>query len=342
MLMPRFGMDVTLAHPPEYNLMPETLRAAEENAARGGGKFRVVDDMDEAFRDADVVIPKSWGCLDTMGSNPAESLRIARQYTSWICNAGENASWRSATCCTCTRCPADRGNEVTDEVIDGPNSVVYQEAENRLHTAKAIMALTMADAGRRVRRPMAETLVIALGGNAITRPGEPGTIPAAVRAHGGDAGASGAAIPQRRADRDHARQRSADRQYPDPRGRGRAARAAAAARHLRLRFAGRHGLHDPARRVRTVPPRRHRAHRRHRDHPGAGERGRPRHGPSQQASGPVLRCGGDGRRSARERPHWMFGEIGAGPVAAAWWRRRIRCASWKRRRSRACWRRASW
>jgi ornithine carbamoyltransferase len=41
--------------------------------------------------------------------------------------------------------PADRGNEVTDEVIDGPNSVVYQEAENRLHTAKAIMALTMAD-----------------------------------------------------------------------------------------------------------------------------------------------------------------------------------------------------
>jgi ornithine carbamoyltransferase len=41
--------------------------------------------------------------------------------------------------------PADRGNEVTDEVIDGPNSVVYQEAENRLHTAKAIMALTMSN-----------------------------------------------------------------------------------------------------------------------------------------------------------------------------------------------------
>jgi ornithine carbamoyltransferase len=41
--------------------------------------------------------------------------------------------------------PADRGNEVTDEVIDGPHSVVYQEAENRLHTAKAIMALTMAE-----------------------------------------------------------------------------------------------------------------------------------------------------------------------------------------------------
>jgi ornithine carbamoyltransferase len=41
--------------------------------------------------------------------------------------------------------PADRGNEVTDEVIDGPHSVIYQEAENRLHTAKAIMALTMSE-----------------------------------------------------------------------------------------------------------------------------------------------------------------------------------------------------
>jgi ornithine carbamoyltransferase len=68
MLMPRFGIDVTLAHPPEYDLMPETVRAACDNAARGGGKFRVVDNMDEAFRDADIVIPKSWGCLDTMGS----------------------------------------------------------------------------------------------------------------------------------------------------------------------------------------------------------------------------------------------------------------------------------
>src|ERR1035437_3901174 len=65
--LPRFGMDVVLAHPPEYGLMPETVEAAFENARRGGGKFSVVDNMDDAFRDADVVIPKSWGCLDTMG-----------------------------------------------------------------------------------------------------------------------------------------------------------------------------------------------------------------------------------------------------------------------------------
>jgi ornithine carbamoyltransferase len=144
MLMPRFGMDVVLAHPPEYGLMPETLAAAFENAGSGGGKFTVVDSMDEAFRDADVVIPKSWGCLDTMGEKPEESLRIARQYTGWICDA-ERMKLARPEVLYMHPLPADRGNEVTDEVIDGPRSVVYQEAENRLHTAKAIMALTMAD-----------------------------------------------------------------------------------------------------------------------------------------------------------------------------------------------------
>ena len=144
MLMPRFGMDVTLAHPPEYSLMPETMQAAHENAERCGGKFRVADNIEDAFRDADVVIPKSWGCLDTMGANPAESLRIARQYTSWICDAARMKLARPDVLYM-HPLPADRGNEVTDEVIDGPTSVDYDEAENRLHTAKAIMALTMAD-----------------------------------------------------------------------------------------------------------------------------------------------------------------------------------------------------
>ena len=119
-------------------------KAARENARRAGTKFEIVDNMDDAFRDADIVIPKSWGCLDTMGTNPKESLRIAEGYRHWICNAermelaAENALYMHPL-------PADRGNEVTDEIIDGPHSVVYDEAENRLHTAKAIMALTMSE-----------------------------------------------------------------------------------------------------------------------------------------------------------------------------------------------------
>jgi ornithine carbamoyltransferase len=144
MLMPRFGMDVTLAHPPEYNLMPETLEAACKNAREAGVKFEVTNDMDAAFRDADVVIPKSWGCLDTMGTNPQESLRIAKQYRHWICDSSK-MKLAKPDALYMHPLPADRGNEVTDDVIDGPQSVVFDEANNRLHTAKAIMALTMAD-----------------------------------------------------------------------------------------------------------------------------------------------------------------------------------------------------
>jgi N-acetylornithine carbamoyltransferase len=144
MLLPRFGIDVTLAHPPEYFLMPETMAAARENVRRSGARLEVVGSMEEAFHGADAVIPKSWGCLDTMGAKPEESLRIAKQYTHWICDermmklAAPHALYMHPL-------PADRGNEVTDAVIDGPQSVVYDEAENRLHTCKAIMALTMAN-----------------------------------------------------------------------------------------------------------------------------------------------------------------------------------------------------
>jgi ornithine carbamoyltransferase len=144
MLMTRFGMDVTLAHPPEYSLMPETIAAARENAKRAGVNFEVADNMEDAFRDADVVIPKSWGCLDTMGTDPQESLRIAKQYRHWICDA-DKMRLANPSALYMHPLPADRGNEVTDEVIDGPQSVVFDEANNRLHTAKAIMALTMAD-----------------------------------------------------------------------------------------------------------------------------------------------------------------------------------------------------
>ncbi len=144
MLMPRFGLDVVLACPPEYALMPQTVEAARENARRAGTKFEIVDNMDDAFRDADIVIPKSWGCLDTMGTNPKESLRIAEGYRHWICD-GERMKLANENALYMHPLPADRGNEVTDEVIDGPQSVVYEEAENRLHTAKAIMALTMSE-----------------------------------------------------------------------------------------------------------------------------------------------------------------------------------------------------
>ncbi len=141
MLMTRFGMNVTLAHPPEYTLMDGPMKFARENATRSGGSFEVVDDMEEAFADADIVYPKSWG-VEALFSKPDEAMRVAQQYKHWICDEAMMARARdSAIYMHCL--PADRGCEVTDAVIDGPQSRVYPEAENRLHTAKALMALTM-------------------------------------------------------------------------------------------------------------------------------------------------------------------------------------------------------
>lgn len=141
MLMTRFGMNVTLAHPPEYTLMDETIKLARENSIASGGHFEVVDNMEEACADADIVYPKSWG-VESLFGQPAEAMKVAQQYRHWICDEAMMA--RAKERAIYMHClPADRGSEVTDAVIDGLQSRVYPEAENRMHTAKALMALTM-------------------------------------------------------------------------------------------------------------------------------------------------------------------------------------------------------
>ena len=141
MLMTRFGMDVTLAHPPEYTLMDGPMEHARNNAAENGGSFKVVGSMDEAFKDADIVYPKSWG-IQSLFHEPEKALEISKEYKNWICDEQKmELTKKDSIYMHCL--PADRGYEVTDAVIDGPHSVIYQEAENRLHTTKGIMALTM-------------------------------------------------------------------------------------------------------------------------------------------------------------------------------------------------------
>ena len=139
--MPRFGLDVVLAHPPEFKLMPEIMNQAREQARKFGTSFEVVDDMDAGFEDADIVYAKSWGAM-VHTPDEKQGAEIIQKYSSWITDqrrmklAKEDAIYMHPL-------PADRNIEVTDEVIDGPNSVVYDEAENRLHVQKAVMALTM-------------------------------------------------------------------------------------------------------------------------------------------------------------------------------------------------------
>jgi len=141
LLMTRYGMNVRLTHPPEFRLMPEIVAQAEANARASHGSFEILDNFDAGFKDADVVYPKSWGSMLTT-SDKAESARIGASYQDWICDERRMAlAQDDAIYMHCL--PADRNVEVADAVIDGPNSVVYDEAENRLHVQKAVMALTM-------------------------------------------------------------------------------------------------------------------------------------------------------------------------------------------------------
>jgi len=139
--MPRFGLDITLAYPPEFRLMPEIEEEAKAQARKYGTGFEIVHDMEEAFRDADIVYAKSWGPLLTT-ADPAEGKRIQDQYTSWITDARKMAL-AHPDAIYMHPLPADRDIEVTSEVMDGPWSVVFDQAENRLHAQKAVMALTM-------------------------------------------------------------------------------------------------------------------------------------------------------------------------------------------------------
>lgn len=152
LLFPRYGLDLTIANPKEFPLSKGIIERAEINAEIGGGSLKFTNDMDEAFEGAHIVIPKNWGgfgnysvqdYLDNEDECKVEMKENLEKYHDWICDtrrinlADKDVKLMHAL-------PADRNNEVTDEVIDDENiSVVFDEAENRLHTAKAIMSLTM-------------------------------------------------------------------------------------------------------------------------------------------------------------------------------------------------------
>lgn len=139
--MPRFGMDIVLAHPPEFKLMPGIMDQAREQAKKFNVGFEVVDDMDKAFKDADVVYAKSWGAM-VHTPDEKQGAEIIKKYSSWITD-DRRMKLAKPDAIYMHPLPADRNIEVTDSVIDGTQSVVYDEAENRMHVQKAVMALTM-------------------------------------------------------------------------------------------------------------------------------------------------------------------------------------------------------
>jgi ornithine carbamoyltransferase len=141
LLMTRYGANVRLTRPPEFKLMPEVVAQAEANAKASHGSFEIVEDFEEGMKGADVVYAKAWGSMLTT-SDHEESAAISAKYQDWIVDprrmemADEDAIYMHPL-------PADRNIEVADAVIDGRWSRVFDQAENRLHAQKAVMALTM-------------------------------------------------------------------------------------------------------------------------------------------------------------------------------------------------------
>jgi N-acetylornithine carbamoyltransferase len=143
----KMGMNVVLAHPRGMELDPEVLAVCREDARRYGGSFEISNDIKEAVKDAHVVYPKAWCATPIFKppegeDDPQKTQAIFDSHKDWICDADlMRLADSEAIYMHCL--PCDRSFEVTDEVVDGAQSVVFDEAENRLHVQKAVMALTM-------------------------------------------------------------------------------------------------------------------------------------------------------------------------------------------------------
>lgn len=134
----KVGMDVVIASPGGYEPDAKILAAARQDAAETGATLTVIKDPEEAVDGADVVYTDVWASMGQ--ENEAEEKE--KKFLSYQVNKRLlSLAKKDAIVLHCL--PAKRGKEITDEVMDGPQSVVFDEAENRLHAHKAIMALTM-------------------------------------------------------------------------------------------------------------------------------------------------------------------------------------------------------
>ncbi|HBG23383.1 MAG TPA: ornithine carbamoyltransferase [Peptococcaceae bacterium] len=134
----KMGVQMTIACPPGYEPDTEILAAARLDAVKTGIQLDVVEDPAEAAKDADAIYTDIWA---SMGQEKEQDQRVG-DFQSYQVN--EELLKRANPGAVVLHClPAHRGEEITDEVIDGPQSVVFDEAENRLHAHKAIMALVM-------------------------------------------------------------------------------------------------------------------------------------------------------------------------------------------------------
>lgn len=138
-----YGMNVTVVHPERYDLDSLVMEFTRKECAKAGGKFEISHDLKKALEGADVVFPRNWWSPHYYMNTKDEEKRLAAQHKEWrltesLLKVTNNARFMHVM-------PFDRGNEVDDSIADGPNAVVYDQAENLLHVRKAFLASLMVD-----------------------------------------------------------------------------------------------------------------------------------------------------------------------------------------------------
>jgi N-acetylornithine carbamoyltransferase len=141
----RLGMDVTLLCPtPDYILDQRYMDWAKTNVAENGGSLNISHDIASAYQGADIVYAKSWGALPYFGDWEKEK-PIREQYKHFIVDEAKMALTNNGVFSHCL--PLRRNVKATDGVMDSPNCIAINEAENRLHVQKAVMAELIRDSG---------------------------------------------------------------------------------------------------------------------------------------------------------------------------------------------------
>jgi ornithine carbamoyltransferase len=131
----KLGMHIAVASPEGYEPDAEVVKIAKGNAQMGGGKYTFHYDPQEAIRDADVVYTDVWASMGMEAEQKERELAFAPYQVNEALTASAKPNYIFMHCL-----PAHRGEEVTADVIDGAHSVVFDQAENRLHAQKAILA----------------------------------------------------------------------------------------------------------------------------------------------------------------------------------------------------------
>ena len=134
----RLGMEVVVTRPPAFDLDPDDMSIIHRIASESGGSVQLCDDIDAGVAGADAVYVKSWGSLQAFG-RPEEERALREPFREWRLTERRLRRTRNGRGIAMHCLPVRRNVEIDDAVLDGPNSVVVDEAENRLHAQRALL-----------------------------------------------------------------------------------------------------------------------------------------------------------------------------------------------------------